>query len=296
MDLHMVMVLKNCFDMLWWWTKWSKYVQVNPSAKTCRMNLRSSTWSSSPHSPSPIAYEERYQTHTFASDIMGWSGKTWIWFSASTLPSGQLDYCSKPMSEEKRLRNSMSWISSAILHWTSVQSKILLFLWLCLGRHVLTAPLLLASMAWGQLNPNNPWAFWSLVSACVRLAPFNTKAQGMPDEALHTACSCILLLRICGWILWKQTYNQMWFSVPDLLQLDGNLCLNVQFLNLSRNVRQGPFYSNPHRMLQWSLPCQDHHLELGAIAPSKLMLLHSRLSLLNCDPWNAPINQCTWSI
>ena len=34
--------------------------------------------------------------------------------------------------------------------------------------------------------------------------------------------------------------NQTRFSLPDLFQLDADLCLNVQFLNLSRNV---PCYS-----------------------------------------------------
>ena len=93
-------------------------------------------------------------------------------------PSWQLDYSGKPTAKKNDC-DPTSRISSAILLWKFVQSKSLLFSWLCLGRHVLTAPLLLASMAWAQLNPEQ--SLWSLVFAYIRLAMAFQHQRGSYD-------------------------------------------------------------------------------------------------------------------
>ena len=70
----------------------------------------------------------------------------------------------------------------------------------------------------------------------------------------------------------------MGFSLPDPFQLHGDLCLNVQFLNHSRSVRQRPCYSIltecfSEACLAKTTTWNKAHL------PSKLMVVYSRLNL-----------------
>ena len=70
----------------------------------------------------------------------------------------------------------------------------------------------------------------------------------------------------------------MGFSLPDLFQLHGDLCLNVQFLNHSRSVRQRPCYSILTGCFSEACLAKTTTWNWARL-PSKLMVVHSRLNL-----------------
>ena len=70
----------------------------------------------------------------------------------------------------------------------------------------------------------------------------------------------------------------MGFSLPDLFQLHGDLCLNVQLLNHSRSVRQRPCYSILTECFSEACLAKTTTWNWAHL-PSKLMVAYSRLNL-----------------